>query len=467
MADDEASYAQAVRFLASLRSQKNQDAEAQRAFLHAKGLSEDVIARAFADVKRPASIGDEVAQRAADAPDVGDGSDSVDDSSAFERASRMFDEPLGAEAEQATPTAPPKTYPRSPLALYHHQLEQRQGDAHSHGEANPTTRYEVILAFLRSMSFFLVLGGGVTGVLVALYRAYMLPRLITTLDCRSLLLKHHLDQFNILTNRIKGLRGNSLAPTSQRANPATTRKGVLKKVQFADEIVKEKVRIVEEEEKKEAGEKEHGSEGRMGDNKGAVDELQNESDESKEEGREGESRDKEALETIDILEPVRNSLARLSRCLEADWSAAAIGTAIAPSTPTTHTQRELTASTATTVEEESDADSWVSDEDSDELEFDPYSPKTPSTHKKKHDPASAAKEPSPMPLTSDTNATSLQSSLSTFNAYVNSQTYMAGAHVYGGLRTLSAAGADKESKAGDVAQIRADIRNLKGLLLSR
>jgi len=464
MADEEeaAKYAQALRFLTSLQSQKHQDIESQRSFLSSKGLSEELITRAFQDVKRPDSIAEESTLQTLGTEDDGE---------AFEKAAKMFDEPLNAQQESSiqqsqAPTAPPKTYPKSPLALY--QTLQGQQQIYTSDPNSPTpvtTRYDVLLGFFRSLCYCLVLGGGVTGVMVALYRSYLLPRMITTLDSRSLLLKHHLDQYSILTNKIKSLRGNSLAPTSHRSASAGPRKGVLKKVQFADELGNEK-RAPEEEDKKEAGEKEPSSE---------IYKAEVEEDIGKERGEGVESEEKINVESIDLLEPVRSSLLRLSQALRADASASAIGTEVAPpaseSTKLTYTKP----STATTVEEESDADSWVSEEDSDELEFDPYSPTSTSSSKRKHDPAVASKAslPSPTNATS-TSATSLNSSLSTLNAYINSQTYMASSHAYGGSMMgmggfggTTSNGNKESSKAGDVAQIRADIRNLKGLLLSR
>lgn len=492
MADEEASrYAQAVRFLVSLQSQKNQDMDAQRSFLKSKGLSEENIDRAFQDVQRPNSMSTEVASRAMP---LTEGEES--DSEAFERATQMFDQPLHAssEAESSSasppppPPAPPKTYPRSPLALYHQPQPSQQivmSNESTANNTNPMTRYDVLLSFFRSMCYFLVLGGGATGVVVALYRKYLLPRMINTLDSRSLLLKHHVDQYSILANRIKNLRGNSLSPHSQQGS-TIPRKGVLKKVQFVDEIVGEK-QVVEEEEKKEAGEKEPLLQNKMEGDDVESSNKQGEVDDSEDNSKLEEASEKaNSIKPIDVLEPVRNSLTRLIQCLKADMSASAIGTEVAPSPQAiTDQSRHILSSapspsTATTMEEESDADSWVSEEDSDELEFDPYSPSSTSNSKRKHNPA-AATAASKVTTTSvlgnmptaasSTKAATLNSSLSTLSSYINTQTYMASAHIYGGGRStgfgISSNGEKEISKAGDVAQIRADIRNLKGLLLSR
>lgn len=466
-ADDEASYAQAVRFLTSLVSQKNQDVTAQKAFLQSKGLSEEVIARAFQDVKKPDSISEEVAAQAAGVM----GSES--DSEAFERAAEMFDKPLQSETESPTlsappPAAPPKTYPRSPLALYH-QPQPGQPFANDSTSTNTLTRYDVLLSFFRSMCYLLVLGGGVTGMVVALYRTYLVPRIVSTLDARSFLLKHHAEQYNLLANKIKTLRGNSLSPHSQIGISAPL-KGVLKKVQFADNITNEK-QAVEEEGKKEAGEKETSQEKVVS----LEDTKQSQSD-SDEEAKTSESSEKiSSIKPVDVMEPIRSSLIKLGQSLKADVSASAIGTDVVPAF-TAEARSTSIRPTSTTVEEESDADSWVSEDDSDELEFDPYSPSSTKNSKRKHNPAHATKAASAS-AASSTIAISLNSSLSTLNAYINSQTYMASANIYGGGRSIgvssmggstASSGSEKEgSKAGDVAQIRADIRNLKGLLLSR
>jgi hypothetical protein len=474
--DDEARYAQALRFLTSLQSQKSQDVVSQKAFLQSKGLSEELIARAFKEIKRPDSIAS--SDTGTDTV-VGSTSTSTSDNDleAFETAAKMFDEPLNAEYSSSIPAAPPKTYPRSPLALYQPPQDPNQHYTNiiATSTTNPMTRYDVLLGFFRSLCFFLVLGGGMTGAMVALYRTYLMPRMVSTLDSRSLLLGHHLDQYTILTNRIKQLRGNSLVPSSMRDAANAPLKGVLKKVQFADEMTSEKRLGEEEKHKDEVSVKETNVDVLT---KEDADEEKQKLLEDEEEGQEQEK--STVLAPVDITEPIRNSLARLNQALRADMSGSAIGTELSAPAPTAEkTKSKSKSALATSVEEESDADSWVSEEDSDELEFDPYSATTKSSSKRKHDPANTNKTSS-LALAnsvSGTTAVSLNSSLSTLNAYINSQTFMASSHVYGG-RTIGMGGVygatsssvtDKEAsaKTGDVAQIRADIRNLKGLLLSR
>ncbi|UZJ57138.1 hypothetical protein CBS101457_006458 [Exobasidium rhododendri] len=470
--DEDAKYAQALRFLISLQSQKHQDIDSQRSFLQSKGLSEELIARALQNVKRPDSIAEDEETKTR-------GGERGADSEAFEKATRLFDEPLSAEQETTSqaPVAPPKTYPTSPLALYQApQGQQAFSEASISAAAqrnSPTTRYDVLLSFFRSLCYFFVLGGGVTGVAVALYRTYMLPRLMSTLDTRSLLLKHHLDQYSRLTKKVKSLRGNSLAPTSQRDALVTPLKGVLKKVQFADEVPSEA--SLEEEDKKEAGEKLSKMDASTVEKEGEKQSLLGAKEEDDDE--EGAGKAHPQIQPVDVLEPIRHSLTRLTQALRADKTASAIGSEIYPAAEDSSITTATRSPTATTLEEESDAESWVSEEDSDELEFDPYSSSsTLPSSKRKHDPANTGKKDSAATNsgTSSTSANSLNSSLSTMNAYVNSQIYMANSHAYsgrmlgmGGFGNAGSNNSREDSKAGDVAQIRADIRNLKGLLLSR
>ncbi|MCO5565410.1 hypothetical protein L7F22_019083 [Adiantum nelumboides] len=451
-------YTQALRFLISLQSQKEQDIEAQRSFLQSKGLSEEEIEKAFEEIKKPEILAKDGLVKARSLEDG-----NLSDADAFDRASKAFDDPLHSslysedmtsiqQTSAAPPSLPPRTYPRSPLALYQQP------------------------------------GGGVTSIAVALYRAYMMPRLIATLDARSNLLQHHRSLFSTLAGRVKSLKNNSLAPAStvqelqqqqqQSGNGGTTPlKSALKKVQFADEVEQKvvsgndskgthKSEASEEEEKKESGE----STALLSEKETIENSIPVREGEEKptEEGDEKnvEENEKPALPPINILESLQSSLARLNQALKADTSASAIGSDIGSE------RNSSTSSLATTVEEESDA--WVSDEDSDELEFDPFAP--PSTKakssKRKHSPrnnVSSSKSNIDRPSASGTSST-LKSTLNSVNAYINTQTYMANANVFGSrsLGIGSSGSTDSNaSKSGEVAQVRAEIRSLKGLLLSR
>lgn len=484
-------YTQALRFLISLQSQKEQDIEAQRSFLQSKGLSEEEIEKAFEEIKKPEILAKDGLVKARSLEDG-----NLSDADAFDRASKAFDDPLHSslysedmtsiqQTSAAPPSLPPRTYPRSPLALYQ---QPGQNDLSNSSIDNPLTRYHVLLRFFRFFCYFLVLGGGVTSIAVALYRAYMMPRLIATLDARSNLLQHHRSLFSTLAGRVKSLKNNSLAPAStvqelqqqqqQSGNGGTTPlKSALKKVQFADEVEQKvvsgndskgthKSEASEEEEKKESGE----STALLSEKETIENSIPVREGEEKptEEGDEKnvEENEKPALPPINILESLQSSLARLNQALKADTSASAIGSDIGSE------RNSSTSSLATTVEEESDA--WVSDEDSDELEFDPFAP--PSTKakssKRKHSPrnnVSSSKSNIDRPSASGTSST-LKSTLNSVNAYINTQTYMANANVFGSrsLGIGSSGSTDSNaSKSGEVAQVRAEIRSLKGLLLSR
>lgn len=518
--DEAAKYAQALRFLISLQSQQNQDTEAQRNFLRSKGLSDPMIERAFQEARRPETLAQDGLVSSSNAAAAA-ATKGLSDADAFDRAAKMFDDPLHADEQDqgptresyaqqqsnaAVPSLPPKSYPRSPLALY-----QQQSTATASSIDNPLTRYHVLLRFFRSLCYFLVLGGGLTGVAVGLYRAYLMPRLIGTLDARSELLKHHRELYSTLTGRINGLRNNSLAPASvqelQNGVSPLPRKGVLKRVQFADEVAKSKGgdekaeakaavaadgHQADEEDKKQAGELKRSVSAIEG--KPEYSQEEKASLASVEQGVDKESKAEGALAPIDILESWRASLARLNQTLKADMSAAAVGSNVdADTTQTpTGTAAKSSSALAATVEDESDAESWVSEEDSDELEFDPFAPpSTKSKTKRKHTPkssestaprnmASAATSTlSDRPTAAGTSASSLKSTLNGMNAYLNTQTYMANANVFGsrslGFSSIggsvssggSAGGESNQPKAGEVGQVRAEIRSLKGLLLSR
>lgn len=493
--DASSRYTQALRFLISLQSQKEQDVDAQRSFLRSKGLSDQQIEMAFEEIKKPEALAKDGLVRAGNTEQG-----SLSDADAFDQAAKAFDDPLHAntysqdsmhsqQSLNAPPSLPPRTYPRSPLALY--QQSNQNDLAHSSID-NPLTRYHVLLRFFRSFCYFLVLGGGVTSIAVALYRAYMMPRLIATLDARSNLLQHHRSLYSTLAGRVKSLKNNSLAPSStvqelqqqQNGTGGTPPlKGVLKKVQFADEVEQKavsgndsrsahKAEASDEEERKEAGEtsalleEKDSTEAENG--KKVFEQEHNQIATAQGEGKAAEGIERPALPPINILESLQTSLSRLNQALKADTSASAIGSEIGSE------RSSNTASLATTVEGESDE--WVSDEDSDELEFDPFAP--PSTKakssKRKHSPknnVSSSKSSIERSSGSGTSSSSsLKSTLNSLNAYINTQTYMANANVFDSrsLGIGSSGSQDKNaSKSGEVAQVRAEIRSLKGLLLSR
>lgn len=459
-------YEQALRFLVALHSQQNQDRDAQRRFLESKGLTDDEITKAFEESKRPETL---QSKRSHISHDTNNKAlEGLSDQDAFDTAARMFEDPLHVEQHETSPSVPPKTYPRSPLALYQAQTQVQPSSID-----NPLTRYHVLLRFFRSLCYGLVLGGGVASVVVALYRAYVIPRLVATLDARSTILKHHRELYESLSRSVNGLRVSSLALLKgEKLDTSSARKGVLKKVQFADQVDHEKLNMsgeiianTDDEDKKESGEKKA-----IADPDSERESAQGQTDAPESQ----EASDKvSALPSVDILDSWRTSLTRLNQTLKADTSASAIGTDIVrPDLRSTG----KSSVPATTVEEESDAESWISEDDSEELEFDPFASHPPPS-KHKHSPKSALGQPST--ISSQTSAsvaaaTSLKSSLNGMNAYLNTQTYMAGARSlgsggasFGTLGAGSSGGSASNSKVGDVAQVRAEIRSLKGLLLSR
>lgn len=183
-------HAQAVRFLVSLQAskknneQQQDDETAQRDFLRSKGLDEAAIDRAYADARLPEHLSSAVATDAAAAAAATDAASPTDAATkAFDRAKRQFEAPLDPSPSSPSedvlgtePQLPPKTYPRSPLALYQSQQQANAmaSAAQQQQLSGPTTRYEVLLAFFRSMSFFLMLGGGFAAILVGLYRVSLI-----------------------------------------------------------------------------------------------------------------------------------------------------------------------------------------------------------------------------------------------------------------------------------------------------
>lgn len=159
-------HAQAVRFLTSVRARGSASEEEQRTFLRSKGLSESAIDAALSDAERPASA----SQLALPAAQQGE----EDDAQSWERAARAFNDPIHADpASVRAPALPGKSYPRSPLALYHDAAAARE--AQMGGAQAKLTRYQVLLRFFRTFSYMLVLGGGVSAVAVALYRVSNVP----------------------------------------------------------------------------------------------------------------------------------------------------------------------------------------------------------------------------------------------------------------------------------------------------
>lgn len=189
-------HAQAVRFLTSVRNSASSSEQTQREFLRSKGLQEAEIARAFDDAEKGSWAS---GRHETESESTGELSESnkaaVDsvatqsaggktDSDAFERAAREFDNAVSTGRQTASPSTmsapdrPNPSYPRSPLALYYEPgssaSEPHLQHGPPHGQSRPQeaglTRYQVLLTFFRKMCYMLMLGGGMTAVIVGLYR---------------------------------------------------------------------------------------------------------------------------------------------------------------------------------------------------------------------------------------------------------------------------------------------------------
>ncbi|KAK0546549.1 hypothetical protein OC845_004560 [Tilletia horrida] len=111
------------------------------------------------------------------------------------------------------PALPPRTYPRSPLALYTTTAISRPQTAYE--------RYQVLLAFFRRLSFTLTLAGSSAAVLVWIWRSYYLPKWTDTNAARSKVAQHQLQAFQkLLASQLKpaARRGQGLALLPSSSN---------------------------------------------------------------------------------------------------------------------------------------------------------------------------------------------------------------------------------------------------------
>ncbi|WFD28002.1 hypothetical protein MNAN1_003010 [Malassezia nana] len=209
------SHAQAVRFLTSLRADSATPSESivltdeQRAFLHSKGMSDDAIERARQEAERPPT---DALLRASSSDRA-----QVRDTSAFDRAKAAFDEPMdqgAAEASLSPPPPPPAaSYPRSPLALYSEAPTQRDANEilSRYAATISRPRYDTLVTFSRMLHLLLMLGGGVSAVLVWLYRRHLLPRLTRMVDARVQLLSLQYELFGKVAEATAAYRDGALA----------------------------------------------------------------------------------------------------------------------------------------------------------------------------------------------------------------------------------------------------------------
>jgi len=179
-----------------------------------------------------------------------------------------------------------------------------------------------------------------------------------------------------------------------------------------------------------------------------------------------EEKEEDKLKPIDLQEPLRTSLNNLVLALRSDRSSISFGSDVA--SIATSIRKKATVSSGSDSDSSTSSDS-EEDEDDDPLIFDPY--KASSKSKKKHSQTSIITNKSK----SGSGFETLNSSLNSLSNEIQAQHYnaMSGAGTGFG-RTLGynvptppSTAKEGENKGVEVAQIKAEIRNLKGLLLSR
>lgn len=479
--------AQATRFLTSANISESASEQDKREFLRTKGLTEDEITRAFNDAASPVARRDRH-QTTTNQPWTGD-------MDPFDIAARQFDDPINADAL----VPPPKSYPNTPLALYYdpptaHSAQPVRTTNHAQdASASPLTRYQVLLQFFRTLSYMMMLSGGLTAIVVSSYRAYILPKITAMFHARSIVLKHHIVLFDKLRSNVASLAMYapiqhariSAEQNGTAANAGLPLKGVLKKVHFHDEVdaasEKEGVKSTQ-----------HGS----GNEKVVMPSTDVVVDaktpllsevEASEEGSTGKDEGVEAAfgkhESIDVMTPIRESMARLAEALKGGLSGRPTATvsndARPPSATTTSSSRGARAATVTDADSGSDSweddssDAASADDDDDGLEFDPY-----GAYQKKHKHTQSSS--SSFTTASDGGSESasicdLKAALVSLNADISTHAFASstslssggGAFRFGpGTTDTNASGAESP-KSGDLGQVKAEIRSLKGLLLSR
>lgn len=500
--------AQATRFLTSANISESASDDDKREFLRSKGLTEEEISRAFQDAKSPA---EGLHARHASAH-----SSSHGDMDPFELAARQFDDPINAEAI----APPPKSYPNSPLALYYDAPSSQtsqlpRADQHVPGAqpVSPLTRYQVLLQFFRTLSYVMMLGGGLTAILVSAYRAYILPKITAMFDARSIVLKHHIVLFDKLRSNVASLATYvpvqhsriGLDDTAATSGATSPLKGVLKKVHFHDELAELTTTAQGDSDKEGVKSTQHGSDAQTTVEKvvmpgtdvvvdaktplsGAVPSLGS-ADEAATEEEETAEAVATKLEPIDLMTPIRESMARLAATLRSDLSgnapAAVAADATSSGSSSTSTRPARVASVADSGsvsdewEDDDEGDMDNSEDDDDGLEFDPY-----GAYQKKHKHTqSSSTATSATSGSGSASLAGLRTALVSLNAEISTHAFSAtssssfghsgGTFRFGSGTTDADASTNGSGKgvegpkAGDLAQVKAEIRSLKGLLLSR
>jgi hypothetical protein len=341
---------------------------------------------------------------------------------------------------------------------------------------------------------------------------YIMPRLVASQDARSILLKHHHDLYEQLSLKVKSLRRASLAqaPSLVAAgvggeNGRHLKSALKKQVSFSEDT---KPAPPDEDESsallshpQKEGEKEKivvpGSDVVVEALTAGSEKAGEDKEEEQEEEVEGQRETKKIVQPIDVSVPLRTSLQRLVSALKADTSAMAIGTPIVvdPSASGSTSSSASNGPRTPTVQDAADdalpSESESEDEDGDdddELEFDPFGSFTNKKEKKgskKHGQRTNAAFSDPNQSIGNA-GTALRASLSSLSATISTQTFMASSVAfnnnfrYSGLGDMASSTSSNENaggkegeeaenkqKAGDVSVVKAEIRGLKGLLLSR
>lgn len=488
-------HAQAVRFLTSLRHHSpNASISSQREFLQSKGLDDAAIDAALRDAERPSSLPSQITNPS-----------TASEEDIFDQAARAFDDPIHNPA----PSLPAKSYPRSPLALY---SDEETFENPLQASLSSNRRYQVLLQFFRSLSWFLTFGGALGAIGVLLYRLYVLPKITSTLDARSVLLKYHHELWDRVVARVNMFKDGRLAALVLGSDEGAAPNATVKRVQFADEVKGGgKLELREgEDPARPKGDGKKKQTTRAGDKKTKTGDKRN--DEKSIEEQDGEAgneqteeEDKNTLPPIDLSGPLRTSLSALTNSLRGAKSADPSH----PSSTRSPTVTEAADDDDTDAESSSSgsSDSWQdtsNDEDDEDVEFDPFAAATPSDSKKKTKTKTKAKAngkqaqtksslipSSSLPArthwsdinTSSSSSSALYASLTSLSSSISSQ------HLYNiskrglypgsniswnrngnGSGSGSGSGGDfahLDKSSELAAQIRAEIRSLKGVLLSR
>lgn len=289
-------------------------------------------------------------------------------------------------------------------------------------------------------------------------QAYLLPRLTAMLTARSQLLTRHVELYDSLVSQLHALGSKALVPcavpldaaaraAAQQGEEAKAEEKTGKRVSFADEKGGHLERGPEEA-KAEAAQ-----------NKGALKKEESKGDAAAgatpaEDGEAPESPAEPTVEPIHLSPEFPSSLTRLAAALRS-------------SAPASSAPRASPRVASVTAVADDSSDDWESSEMSDGLEFDPFAPPRPSALRRrraKHSGTSSAGA-----------APDLSKSLGSLNSYLHAQTLAAATPLtprYGFAPAAASAkgsgesGSEREGRL-DVGVLKAEIRSLKGLLLSR